>query len=192
MLPIILSIRDDEDRAFVEKLYINYEKKLYKIANKYLLNHHDAEDCVHDTVKLIIDSLDKFKAAYDKGYVEKLLMVTCRNCALNAVRVKRRRDANVQPISKFNYEDGDYEDIDVPDLDSGVEMIYVSEQNCELLRGLIDKLDDKYRDVILLKSLGVSNKAISKTMNITEELVRQRYCRAKKQLLEMGGKDLYA
>ncbi|MBR2354049.1 MAG: sigma-70 region 4 domain-containing protein, partial [Clostridia bacterium] len=53
-------------------------------------------------------------------------------------------------------------------------------------------LDDKYRDVILLKSLGFDNKSIAKVMNISEELVRQRYSRAKKQLWEMGGKNLYA
>ena len=191
MLPIILNIEDDDDRAFVEELYIKYEKKLYKIAKKILQVREDAEDCVHDTVGLIVCSLEKFKAAADKGYIEKLLMVTCRNCALNAAKAKNRRNEYVQPIAKLNYEDGEYEDVDIPDYNSSVDKLYISEKNCELLCQLIDKLDDKYRDVILLKSLGVSNKTIAKTMNITEELVRQRYLRAKKKLLEMGGDDLY-
>ena len=191
MLPIILSIRDDDDRAFVEQIYEKYEKKLYLLAIKYLKDHHDAEDCVHDTVRLIIESLDKFKIAYDKGYIDRLITVVCRNCALNALRVKRRKNEYVQSIARFNYDDGEYEDADIPDYNSSVDKIYISEQNCEQLRRLIDGLDSKYRDVILLKSLGIDNKSISEMMNISEELVRQRYSRAKKKLWEMGGKDLY-
>ena len=57
---------------------------------------------------------------------------------------------------------------------------------------LINKLDDKYRDVILLKSMGVDNQTIAEIMHISDNLVSQRYKRAKKQLWQMGGKDLYA
>ena len=37
MLPIILNIVDDDDRAFVEKIYVRYEKQLYLISMKYLI-----------------------------------------------------------------------------------------------------------------------------------------------------------
>ena len=60
MLPIILCIDDDEDRAFVEEIYVKYEKQLYATSMKYLNNHHDAQDCVHDTVTIIIDGIEKF------------------------------------------------------------------------------------------------------------------------------------
>ena len=61
MLPIILNIVDDDDRAFVEEIYIRYEKHLYLISMKYLNNHHDAQDCVHETIKLIIESIKKLE-----------------------------------------------------------------------------------------------------------------------------------
>ena len=82
--------------------------------------------------------------------------------------------------------------MDIPDYDSAVDKIYISEENCNHLHNLINKLDPKYRDVIFFKCLGYDNTAIAKAMNISEELVRQRYSRARKQLLEIGGNDLYA
>ena len=191
MLPIILNIIDDDDRTFVEKIYVKYEKQLYLISMKYLNNHHDAQDCVHDTIKLIIDSIEKFKIAQDLDYLEQLLTVVCRNCALNALRVRARKNEYEQSLSRYNYKENEYEEIDIPDYASSVDKIYISEENLEHLHNLINKLDSKYRDIILLKSMGFDNRGIAEIMNISEVLVRKRYSRAKKQLWEMGGKDLY-
>lgn len=192
MLPIILNILNDDERAFVETIYIKYEKQLYAISKKYLQDHRDAQDCVHDTIALVIESIEKFKTAQDMGYIDRLISVVCRNCALNALRVKRRKNQYEQSLVRYNYEEEKYEEIEIPDYESSVDKIFVSEQNCEYLHGLINRLDDKYRDVILFKSLGFDYKAIAKMMNISEELARQRYARAKKQLWEMGGNNLYA
>lgn len=191
MLPIILNIDDDEVRSEAEEIYLRYEKKLYSIAMKYLNNYHDAQDCVQDTIELVIEGIEKFKIAQDVGYIDKLISIVCRNCALNALRVKRRRSEYEQSLSRYNYEEGEYEEIDIPDYDSCVDKVYVSEENCEYLHNLINKLDDKYRDIVLLKSMGIDNKDIAHIMNISDELVRKRYSRAKKQLWKMGGKDLY-
>lgn len=192
MLPIILSISDDNDRAFVEELYIRYEKKLYTISMKYLNHHHDAQDCVHETIGVVSEKVEKFKLAQETGYIDRLIGTVCRNCALNMLRVRNRRNEYESSLLRYNYEEDVYEEIDIPDYSECVDRAYLSEEACDNLHNLINKLDDKYRDVILLKSLGLDNKAIAETMNISEELVRQRYLRAKKQLLKMGGKDLYA
>ncbi|MBR2388515.1 MAG: sigma-70 family RNA polymerase sigma factor [Clostridia bacterium] len=192
MLPIILNIVDDDDRAFVEKIYVRYEKQLYLISMKYLNNHHDAQDCVHDTIKIIIDGIEKFKIAQNVGYIEKLITIVCRNCALNTLRVKKYKNEHELSLCRYNYEDDEYEEIDIPDYSSCVDKLYISEESCEHLHNLINKLDDKYRDVALLKSLGFDNRGIAEIMHISENLVSQRYKRAKDQLLKMGGKDLYA
>ena len=96
-----------------------------------------------------------------------------------------------QSLTRYNYDEDSYEEIDIPDYTSCVDKLYVSEENCEYLHTLINKLDDKYRDVILFKSLGFDNKSIAEVMNISEELVRKRYSRARKKLWEMGGEELY-
>ena len=192
MLPIILNIADDDDCAFVEEIYIRYEKQRYLIAAKYLNNHHDSQDCVHETIRVVSERVEKFRAAQDVGYIDRLIGVVCRNCALNMLRVRKRRIEHETSLTRYNYAENGYEESDVPDNDSSVEKLYISEEICDDLHNLINKLDPKYRDVILFKTLGYDNQGIAKAMNISEGLVRQRYSRARKQLLEMGGKDLYA
>ena len=83
MLWVISSIENEEDRTFVETIYIKYEKRMYVIANSILKDHHDSEDCVHETIKIIIDCLDKFKSAYANNALNTLVMITCKNCAIN-------------------------------------------------------------------------------------------------------------
>ena len=191
MLLIILNVADDDDRAFVEKIYVEYEKKLYMISNEYLNNHYDAQDCVHDTVKLIIEGIDKFKMAQDRGYLDKLITIVCRNRAINILRTNSRRYKYEQSLAKYNSYELEYEDVDIPDYDSCVDKIYISEQNCEYLHELINNLDDKYRDIVLLKSLGFDYTSIATLLGISEELARKRYSRAKKLLWKMGGKELH-
>lgn len=192
MLPIILSIVDNDDRAFVERIYIQFEKQLYLISMKYLNNHHDAQDCVHETIHRVMGGIEKFRIAQDLDYLEKLITVVCRNCALNMLRLKARRNEYEQSLLKYNYEEDEYEEMDLPDFASSVDKLYISEENVAYLHNLIDQLDSKYRDVIVLKSMGFDNQGIAEIMNISEALVRKRYSRAKKQLWTMGGKDLYA
>ena len=191
MLPIIMSIADDGDRNFVEEIYVTYEKKLYLISMHYLNNHQDAQDCVHDTVVLVIKHIDRFKDAKSSGYLDKLVAVVCRNCAINMLNANIRRVKHEREFVRYNQENGEYEEFEKIDDNSYVEKIYISEQNCDILKGLINKLDDKYRDVVLLKALGLSAKEIAEIMKISDVLVRKRYSRAKCLLWKMGGKDLY-
>ena len=92
MLPIILSIADDDDRAFVEKIYDKYEKQLYMISMNILHNHHDAQDCVHDTITSVMERIEKFKLAQDTGYLDRLIEKVCRNCAISIYRAKSRKN----------------------------------------------------------------------------------------------------
>lgn len=192
MLPIILSIPDDDARDFVENIYVKYEKQLYLLSMSYLKNHYDAEDCVHDTIQKIINAIERSMMDQDTSHIEEFVTVVCRNCAINMLREKKYKNEHEQSLCRYNYEEEEYEEIDIPDYSSCVDKIYIREETYEYLHELINKLDDRYRDVVILRSLGFDNRSIADIMNITPNLVSQRYRRAKELLLEMGGKDLYA
>ena len=81
--------------------------------------------------------------------------------------------------------------MDIPDLSANVEKIVISEFTCGYVKELIDKLDFKYRDVIVLKGYGYGYEEIAYLMHISQELVRKRYSRARKKILEMGDDILY-
>jgi len=192
VLPIILSIPDDDARDFVANIYVKYEKQLYLLSMSYLKNHYDAEDCVHNTIQKIINAIERSMMDQDTSHIEEFVTVVCRNCAINMLREKKYKNEHEQSLCRYNYEEEEYEEIDIPDYSSCVDKIYIREKTYEYLHELINKLDDRYRDVVILRSLGFDNRSIADIMNITPNLVSQRYRRAKELLLEMGGKDLYA
>lgn len=188
MLAIIMSIEDSNDRAFVEDIYSLYSEKMYLIAYDILKNHHDAEDCVQETIVKIIDKIERFKEAKHQNYLKKLIVIACRNIAINKYNENKRKKRS--QFSTTLYDDKN-EIVDIPDMAENVEKIVLSECNYAYIKQLIDKLDPIYRDVMVLKSMQFSNEEIAYMMNISIELVRKRYSRARVKILEMGGDMLY-
>ena len=190
MLPMILAIENDDDRRLVEGRYLKYSKKLYLIAKKILNNHQDAEDSVNDTIAIVIENLDRFKTD-DEEYLIKLLVICCRNAAIAIYRKNKSRAGKTISLTSADPDDerGDH---DIRDDGSDVDKPVLDGERCELMRKLIDQLDLKYRDVIVLKYYYMmSNDKIAEIMKITEALVRMRLTRAKRILLEKGGDALY-
>lgn len=190
MLQMILAIENEQDRSFVEWVYETYEKKMYIEAIEILKDHHDAQDCIHETVRKIIDALPTFQEARDKGLLGGLVAVSCRNCALNMYKKRERRRKletvaiNLEKEHALEDEGGLNEGVDI-------QKIVISEENCRYIQTLIQSLDAKYRDVILLKSKGLEYAQIAALLDITEETARQRMVRGRKLLLQKGGRSLY-
>lgn len=190
MLAIIMAIENEQDRLFVESIFNMYSEKMYLIAMDIINNHHDAEDCVHDTIVKIIDKLERFKQANREDYLIKLIVITCRNTAINKYKENKKR--NYWEISTTVFDEEEESSImDISDLSANVERIVISEFTCSYVKELIDKLDLKYRDVMVLKGYGYGYEEIAYLMHISQELVRKRYSRARKKILEMGGDMLY-
>lgn len=190
MLAIIMAIENEQDRLFVESIFNKYSEKMYLIAMDIINNHYDAEDCVHDTIVKIIDKLERFKQANREDYLIKLIVITCRNTAINKYKENKKR--NYWEISTTVFDEEEESSImDIPDLSSNVEKIVINKFTCNYIKEIIDKLDLKYRDVIVLKGYGYGYEEIAYLMHISQELVRKRYSRAKKMIIEMGGDILY-
>lgn len=190
MLAVIMAITDEDDRLFVETVFNKYSKKMYLIAVNILNNHEDAEDCVQDTIVKIIDRLDNFRKAEQEEYLIKLIVITCRNTALN--KYKSNREKGIEQFSTTVYdEDEESSVMDIPDASSDVEKLVMSDYTCRCLTEIIDSLDYKYRDILVLKGMGYDYDDIARIMNISQVLVRKRYSRARKMILKKGGSALY-
>ena len=186
MLSIIMSIEDSDDRSFVLELYSKYEKNLYLTAARVLHNVEYAEDCVHDTMGAIIEHLEKFKGLSEENQV-KYMIICCRNAATNKYN-RRGRWGKIISIEEK-------EELMGTELaDEGVDVceeVVIGEIK-STLKKYFEMLDDKYKDVIVLKAIcGHDNKEVSRLLNISEALVRQRYKRGKELLRSIGGKELY-
>lgn len=116
MLAIIMAIESEEDRAFVEKIYLLYEKKMKASAMAILNNEHDAEDCVQDTIVVVIHYLDRFKEAEPQNdYLKNLVIIACRNIARNKYRKNKKQREFELSTTVYN-EDNEAETMDIPDL----------------------------------------------------------------------------
>ena len=135
MLSIILAIENEQDRAFVEWIYITYEKKMFAEAFDILKDQDDAKDCIHDVVEKIITALTTFKEAQDTGSIGGLVLVTCRNHALNLYKQKARMRKHVQ--FSTDRESGEEFIENIPDEEADLQKIVISEESCRCIQDLI-------------------------------------------------------
>ena len=192
MLPIIWTIDNTDDRAFVEKLYHRYRKKIYASALRILNCREDAEDCVHDVIKTVITHADTFRAA-DSAGLSKLLALCTRNAALDIYRKNKKRQAHE---SKFPF-DSEHEEELLGETNSltaqnpSPDSVILSEENKRRLAHIISSLDDMYKDVLVLKyRYHMKNQEIAELLKISENTVGVKLYRAKKILLQERGSEL--
>ena len=189
MLEMIMAIENEEDRHFVLKLVEDYYDKMILVAKKIVKDDSVAKDVAGATVENVINYIEKFKKADEEQYLTKLVIVTCRNISYKRYNAVKRDNSKKSSIV---FEDeGERKEIELSEVEESVEDLIISEENCRVLRELIDALDDKYSDVIWLREQQYDNEEIAQILDISVDLVRQRTLRARKKILEMAGDRLY-
>ena len=108
MLQIIMAIEDEDDRSFVESLYNKYKGKMKQIAYDILQNEHDAQDCVHETIVIIIEKLERFKGTTDEESLKWLISVVCKNKAIDKYRKNKRQNMHQYSLTRYDLEEDDY------------------------------------------------------------------------------------
>lgn len=184
MLPIILAISDEGDRNFVGDIYSRYGKQMYIIAFDILKKKENAEDCVHDVIKIIINNIERFRSA-DYEYLINLIAKCTRNTAINIYNKEKRYLSCVQ---NSHTEECEKEFVDDSE---NFDNILINEENKKRLSELISELDTIYRDVLYLKyQICMSSSEISKLLGVSENVVNVRLYRAKKILLKTRSEEL--
>lgn len=172
MLIYLQLIDDPEDRELFVQLYEKHRVAMFNRANKILNNIQDSEDAVHDAFIKIAENIEKI-SSLECHKRDKYIVTIIENKAFNAYRKKRAHPTEpLFDLAEYSvadtYEDGD-------------------------LARCILKLPHNYREALLLKyDLGFSNKEISETLNVSQELVRKRLQRARdtlQQICKMEGID---
>ena len=186
MLPIILEIRDENDRNYVQIVFDKYGDRLSSIARKYLGNTDDINDCVQDVVIALIKRLQDYQM-WDEDHQFNFLVKCCRSIAINKYKRNRTRLENEIGL---NYPDSD-KDFDIVDEDSLIEKIVISNENVKKIRDLIENMDPIYGDILYFKGfVGMKNVDIAKTLNLSVDVVNMRLMRARKILLTTRGDDI--
>lgn len=181
VLPIFMTIENDEERALAENLYLTYKSRMYGIAYAILHNREDAEDAVMDAVFSIVKNISLF-SSIPRNKTESLIVVISRNAAINRYNYNKRRSTSSLDETA-NY---------IPDNDPTPEEMFGQKEDYEKLLQVIRTLDPIYRDILLLKYLyEYDNCTIAAMTGVAEATVRVRLMRAKEKLSELlrGGES---
>ncbi len=190
MLSIILAIENEDDRCFVESLYLQYHKKIFYTALEVVRREADAEDCVQDMVRLIIDNLELFRMA--KGdHLIALLSKCTRNLAIDRYRREKKR---MQQETDYYVPDEEQEiEMEFPSREELPVDILINEENRRRLTELIGELPPIYQNVLYFRyQMNLSGSETAKLLRVSESVVKTRLHRARKILLETRSRELYA
>ena len=186
---IVLQTLDEKNQDFVEGIFEENKKRIFEIANAILKNRHDADEIVDEVMINVIKNVEKFVQSDGNEILAQLVIYT-RNAAINCYNAKKRRSAHEVSLTYIN-EDGEYEDIEVPDDTSDIDDVLLSKENAEKIKKYLKQLTQEQQDAIaLVFELGYSNVEAATVLGISPNAVDMRLFKAKKKLLEIGGDDL--
>lgn len=134
MIPIcILAIEDEDDRAFMENLYMSYQRLMYSTIRNIVRDDWATEDVMQSALVKLIDKIPLLKSRTDVQRIS-YVVTTSRNTALDYMRKKARRGP-----------DSSFDEVQDSDLSWGavheVERIILEKPPAELAKALGIKSD---------------------------------------------------
>ncbi|MFJ7746843.1 RNA polymerase sigma factor [Peribacillus sp. NPDC097295] len=164
---ILKKIKKQDMNAVID-WFTARQSKYYKLGWSYLKNHQDVEDVFHNTIMKVHDKIGQLKEEqYFESWVTSIFINECR-----AIYRKRRSSSlDVQQDSVNN-----------PTFQSDLEMLED-----------LDRLDEKYRELIMLRYLqGYSQKEIATIFKLPVGTVKSRLYRGLlmlRKIIEGGEAD---
>lgn len=164
---IVKKAKKGDDKAFSELINMNKEK-LYKTAYIYVKNEQDALDILSDTIYKAYLNLNKLKnPQFFNTWIVRILITTA------ADKAKNNR--------KILYID-DYEQVKSEEIHNMNNSDFNIPKNLDLYNA-IDKLDTKYKNVVILRYFqDMTISQIAKILNYPEGTVKSYLFRALKKL----------
>lgn len=180
MLPLaIMLVKDDEDRAFLCEIYLQYKTLIYKVASDYFKpNQAEIEDAVGESVERLCKYCDTFrKVPCNKmaSYIVKLTENVCRT-RLRIMMMEKNHCA-------FSMDEEQSQQI--PAQDHGLETVFSRFYAGELL-AMFDGLNVRDQELIRMRYVDqMSYAEMAQALQMSEGSVRTALCRAKHRLEKM-------
>jgi RNA polymerase sigma-70 factor (ECF subfamily) len=188
MFTFLFNIENEADRAFVENLYIKYGKKIYLVAFGVLGKREDAEDCLQDVMRIIIDNLGLFADIKEENLIR--LIVKCtRNTAIDKYRAEKRKNGKEFSLDE-PLENGEIPEL--PDGSDSIEEMLINKETRRRLKDIISEIAPIYRDILFFRyELSFKYSEIARLLGVSENVVKTRLYRAKQILLKTKKEELY-
>lgn len=174
---MLLMLTGDKDKdSKLERLYKEYKNIMFYVANNILHDNFLAEDAVHQSFVKICNSLHKIDEP-DCRKTRNFLVIICKHVAIDMYNTGKK-----QVEDELNENISSHHDI--------VSDIVISNDNMDKFGAIVKELNPIYQEVIFLRFFrDFSVEEISAMKNISKKTVQKRIERARKQLLELLGKE---
>ena len=178
---LVAGLRRGDDDAF-ETLVRAYGGRLLQVARRFL-KEEDARDALQEAFLSAFKSIDRFDG---KARVSTWLHRIVVNAALMRLRKKSTQmEESLEPLLPAFLEDGHRADPGTGWPDNPEEVVG-REQMRQIVRSAIDRLPDKYRNVVLLRDIEELNGAeTGELLGLTPGAVKVRLHRARRALREI-------
>ena len=159
------------DELAWEALVRRFQSRVYALAFHYLRNADEARDLAQEVFIKVYDRLDSFRGT---GFLPWLLRLA-RNAAIDRLRRAKARP----PLSDLPTEDAP----EIPRRGPGPEEQSLTEARKRLVYRALERLDEKSREIILLKEIqGLELKEIAEMLGAPVGTVKSRSHRARLEL----------
>lgn len=174
MLPIIiLAIENDDDRAFMENLYLSYNRLMRSEISKILKDPWSTEDVEQSVLEKLIDKIHLLKTM-DRARLVNYIISASRNRAYNYLRDNKK-------ITVFSFDDEqDTANIQLSNTPRTPIQMW---EEANHIKEVWTKLDERSRYVLDLKyTLHKDDAEMAKDLGISQASVRMAVSRARQKL----------
>jgi RNA polymerase sigma-70 factor (ECF subfamily) len=148
----------------------------------------DAEDCLQDVMRIIIDNLQLFCSVEEENLI-RLLVKCTRNTAIDKYRAEKRKRGKERSLDEPNT-DGEAQEI--ADGEDSLDDILINKENRSRLNEIIAEIPPVYRDILFFRyDLSLKYSEIARLLGVSESVVKVRLYRAKQTLLKTKKEELY-
>ncbi len=184
MIPyVILAMEDEDDRQFMTRLFLSYQRLMLSECYKVTKNPQDAEDQLQETVIKLVEKVDLLKSFEEKRLIH-YVATACRNNSINFLRKERKVD--FFSVDDDSWLEGSKLSLEVPSIEEQI----VLKEDVERFQKLWPTLSVKTR--FLLEERYVLHKTsneIAEELGMTPESVRMAISRAKRKIREQLEKE---
>lgn len=173
MLPLMITaIEDEDDKAFMTWLYLQYRRLIYSEIQK--ITDDDVEDLLQLAIEKLIDKLPLLREM-DRGKLVNYIISTAKNTAFSSLRGKRQEAL---------WEDQEQ----LPDPKPMPEESVITQEAMSSLARVWNSLDERTQYLLSAKYiLNKSGREIADDLKMSPDNVRMALVRAKKKARQAMG-----
>lgn len=178
MIPLVLmTIENDEDRQFMEDLYLTYHSLLYGVALRVTRSDDAAQDAVSDSLVALMKKIPLLRSL-ESNKLRAYIVITVRHTAITHLNRGRREFAA--------------DDASFSDLSDGfrVDDQVLSAAGVEGIKRAVRQLPPRERDVMLMRYFReMTDEEIARELGLRPVSVRVQLSRARRHLAEILEKE---